>query len=203
MERRKRQVARMNIEKLEKSSIQDKVGLVIRTHIGRHSSPDIKEQLRKLGLHKKYDAVFIKLDSPQIGKCVLAGLSMCNMSLCIGLLKPLDSYVTYGYISSNSVNELIRRRAHTNIAGRKKILSDNVTIENVLGEKGILCVSDLVHEIYNVGGNFDEVLKILVPFKLSSPVGGFEKKILNIHDEIEKLGGFVGDRIDSFLTKIL
>ena len=42
------------------------VGIVVRIHEGRHSSKEIKEDLRKLGLNKKYDAVFMKLDEKNI-----------------------------------------------------------------------------------------------------------------------------------------
>jgi len=38
-------------------------------------------------------------------------------------------------------------------------------------------VEDLVHEIYTVGAHFKEANNFLWPFKLSSPLGGFDKKL--------------------------
>ena len=42
-----------------------------------------------------------------------------------------------------------------------------------------------------------------MPFKLSDPVGGYEKKVLKVHDEIEKSAGFMGDAMEELLEKIL
>lgn len=50
-------------------------------------------------------------------------------------------------------------------------------IEQNLGRTGIICVEDLVHEIYTVGKHFREANRFLWPFKLNSPNGGFEKKV--------------------------
>jgi large subunit ribosomal protein L7e len=49
-------------------------------------------------------------------------------------------------------------------------------IEQNLSRCGIICVEDLVHEIYTVGKHFREANRFLWPFKLNSPNGGFVKK---------------------------
>ncbi len=119
-------------------------------------------------------------------------------------LKPLDSYVAYGYISNKSCVELVHRRAYTVAEGVRKPLSDNVTVEKALGDKDILCLNDLSHEIYSIGPNFEEALKILCPFKLACPVGHYEKKILHVNDKVEERGGFLsGSAMEDFLNKIL
>ena len=48
--------------------IQSTVGFVVRIHEARNSNQEIKTALRKLGLHNKYDGVFIRLDEAAIGK---------------------------------------------------------------------------------------------------------------------------------------
>ena len=55
--------------------------------------------------------------------------------------------------------------------------TDNQIIENSLGKFGIVCVEDIVHEIYTVGPHFKQVTNFLWPFKLSSPNGGYKKKV--------------------------
>ena len=40
----------------------------------------------------------------------------------------------------------------------------------------IICVEDLVHEIFTVGPAFKQANNFLWPFKLSSPLRGFAKK---------------------------
>lgn len=187
MERRRRMAEkRVNVD-VPKNSIQNTVGIVVRIHEGRHSSKEIKKELKEFGLNKKYDAIFMKLDSDNIRK-----------------LKPLDAYVAYGYISQQLVEQLLQRRAYTKAETNKKhTLSDNLTIEKLLGEYNILCVNDLVHEIYNIGINFDIAKSLLCTFQLAAPVGGYEKKILHIHHEVEEKGGFIGNNMEEFITKII
>lgn len=67
MLRRKKVVERKNLP-VKKSQIKDTVGIAIRIHAGRHASPQIKNELNKLGLTKKYDATFVKLDAEGIGE---------------------------------------------------------------------------------------------------------------------------------------
>jgi len=188
MSRRRSQVAaKTKASLIPKGTVmKDTVGLAVRIHAGKHSSIQIKEQLNKLGLGKKYDAVFCKLDRDGIAK-----------------LRPIDAYVAYGYVSKKSVVELVHRRAYIKADGVRKALSDNITVEKILGEKNIICLSDLSHEIYNVGPNFKSACDTLCTFKLSAPVGQYEKKVLNVNDKVEEKGGFQGDTMDDFLKKIL
>ena len=98
----------------------------------------------------------------------------------------------------------MHRRAYTEFGGARTILSDNLTVEKALGDKNILCINDMVHEIYNVTSNFESALSLLCTFRLSSPVGHFEKKILSMNDKVEEKGGFLdGDGMEEFLKKIL
>lgn len=106
-------------------------------------------------------------------------------------------------MSNKSVVELVHRRAYVKDGGIRKPLSDNLSVEKVLGEQGILCLSDMSHEIFTVGAHFQEATKVLTTFKLSAPVGNYEKRVLKVHDEVETEGGFIGDEMDVFLNKIL
>lgn len=45
-----------------------------------------------------------------------------------------------------------------------------------LGKYNIICIEDLIHEIYTVGPHFKEANNFLWPFKLSAPLGGLKKK---------------------------
>ena len=59
------------------------------------------------------------------------------------------------------------------------------------GKYGIICMEDLIHEIYTVGPRFKEASNFLWPFKLSAPRKGF-KKVTNHFVE----GGDFGNRED-------
>ena len=62
MQRRARKADSRSKPALGGHKIQETIGLAVRIHEGRHSAPEIKTALRSLGLNKKYDAVFVKLD---------------------------------------------------------------------------------------------------------------------------------------------
>ena len=67
----------------------------------------------------------------------------------------------------------------------------NTWITQSLGKCGIVCMEDLIHEIYIVGKLFKEANNFLWPFKLSSPQGGMKKKTIHFVE-----GGDAGKRED-------
>jgi 60S ribosomal protein uL30 len=188
MNRRRTQVAVKTKASLipKDEKMKETVGFMVRIHMGRHASAEIKSQLKALGLNKKYDAAFVKLDREGIAK-----------------LRCIDAYVAYGYISSKNVVELVHRRAFIKEGTERRPLSDNLVVEKLLGDKDILCLSDMSHEIFSVGSNFEAATALLCTFQLSAPVGAYEKKVLQVHDKVEDLGGFLGERMEEFLNKIL
>ena len=187
VKRKKRETGRRTILGGAAKGTEKKVGVVVRIHEGRHSSKMIKQDLKKMGLSKKYDATFTRLDEAALRK-----------------MKPLDEYLAYGPVTQKMTDELLHRRAYTDLEGARRPLSDNLTIEKAFGDKGILCLKDLSHEIYSVGAHFNEALSVLKTFKLAAPVGQYEKKILNVHDEIEEKGGLLSNHeMDEFLSRIV
>lgn len=75
-----------------------------------------------------------------------------------------------------SVRELIYKRGFGKVDKQRIALTDNAIIENSLGKSGIICMEDLIHEIFTVGPNFKQANNFLWPFKLTSPRGGMQKK---------------------------
>jgi len=75
MLRRKKAVERKKTPE-PRALIKSTVGLAVRIHAGKHTNPMIKSELMKMGLNKKYDAVFVKLDAEGIGKrCLIQSIS--------------------------------------------------------------------------------------------------------------------------------
>ena len=84
---------------------------------------------------------------------------------------------SFRYPNLKSVRELIYKRGYGKVDFHKRTaLTDNAIIEKALGKFGIICMEDLIHEIYTVGPNFKAANNFLWPFKLSNPRGGFRKK---------------------------
>lgn len=106
------------------------------------------------------------------------------------MLKLVEPYIAYGSPNLKSVRELIYKRGYGKVDKQRVPLSDNAVIEKSLGQYGIICVEDLVHEIFTVGPHFKQASNFLWPFKLSSPNGSFsKKKVLHF-----VAGGDSGDR---------
>merc|ERR1711966_236760 len=109
------------------------------------------------------------------------------------MLKRVEPYIAFGYPSLKATRELIYKRGF----GKKKTagqaqrvpLTSNEAIEEQLGEFGINCFEDLIHEIYTVGPHFKQANNFLWPFKLNSAKGGLPKKRLGFNE-----GGQAGNR---------
>ncbi|KAL1967079.1 hypothetical protein VTN77DRAFT_3603 [Rasamsonia byssochlamydoides] len=106
------------------------------------------------------------------------------------MLTIISPYVAYGYPNLKTVRELIYKRGYGKVNKQRVPLSDNQVIEENLGKYGIVCIEDLIHEIYTVGPNFKQANNFLWPFKLSNPTGGFRpRKFKNFVE-----GGDTGNR---------
>jgi large subunit ribosomal protein L7e len=109
-------------------------------------------------------------------KQIFNGVFMKANKATMNMLRRVEPYVTYGYPNLKSVRELIYKRGYGRLNKSRTPLTDNTVIEQALGKFGIICIEDLVHEIYTVGPHFKEANNFLWPFKLSCPVGGLTKK---------------------------
>lgn len=109
------------------------------------------------------------------------------------LLRIVEPWVTYGYPNLSSVRQLIYKRGYGKVNKQRIALSDNSIIEEALGQYGIICIEDVIHEIYTVGPNFKQVNNFLHPFKLSNPNGGWGVRRKFKHFVV---GGALGNRED-------
>jgi len=109
------------------------------------------------------------------------------------MLTVINPYIAYGYPNLKTVRELVYKRGYGKVGGQRIALSDNQIIEENLGKYGIVCMEDLIHEIYTVGPNFKQASNFLWPFKLSNPTGGFRTRKFKHFVE----GGDTGNREDN------
>lgn len=95
------------------------------------------------------------------------------------LLRLISPYIVIGKPSLQSVRSLIQKRSkviykrETDPEPVEIILNDNNIVEEKLGEYGIICIEDIIHEINSLGENFQEVNFFLQPFKLNKEASGF------------------------------
>lgn len=136
--------------------------------------PKTKKILQLLRLRQIFNGVFLKVNKATIN-----------------MLRRVEPYVTYGYPNLKSVRELIYKRGYGKLNKQRIPLTNNAIIEQGLGKHDIICIEDLIHEIFSVGPHFKEANNFLWPFKLKAPLGGLKKK-RNHYVE----GGDAGNRED-------
>merc|ERR1711934_336066 len=117
------------------------------------------------------------------------GVFLKNNKATMNMLRIVQSYITFGEPNLKTVRELVYKRGFGKVNKQRLPLTDNSVIEGALGKYGIVCVEDLIHEIYTVGPNFKQASNFLRPFKLSSPTGGYKQKGISFTE-----GGDYGNR---------
>jgi len=139
------------------------------------------------GIHPRPRKVMQLFRLRQINNGVFLRLNKAT----IHMLRIAEPYITWGVPNLKSVKELIYKRGFGKVEGRRTPLTDNAIIEKKLGQYDIICIEDLIHEIFTVGPHFREANNFLWHFKLNTPNGGWRRK--NNHF-VE--GGDFGDRED-------
>ncbi|KAM4688447.1 large ribosomal subunit protein uL30 [Discoglossus pictus] len=153
---------------------EPKLAFVIRIRGINGVSPKVRKVLQLLRLRQIFNGTFVKLNKASIN-----------------MLRLVEPYIAWGYPNLKSVKELVYKRGYLKINNQRIPMTDNALIERNLGKNGVICVEDLIHEIYTVGKNFKVANNFLWPFKLSSPRGGMKKKTTHFVE-----GGDAGNRED-------
>jgi large subunit ribosomal protein L7e len=138
---------------------ESKIIFAIRIRGINAMDPKTRKILQLLRLRQVHNGVFVKVNA--------ASLNM---------LRLVEGYITYGTPNRKTVQDLIYKRGFGKVTHQRIPLSNNQVIRQELGKFGIVCIEDLIHEIYTVGPHFKEVNNFLWPFKLSSPLGGYKYK---------------------------
>ncbi|XP_068331496.1 uncharacterized protein [Pyrus communis] len=94
----------------------------------------------------------------------------------LNMFHRVEPYVTCGCPNLKSVKELIYKRGYDKLNKLRTVLTDNSVVEQALGKFGIICVDDLIHDIFTVRPHFKEANNFLWPFKLKAPLSGLKKK---------------------------
>ena len=108
----------------------------------------------------------------QLHNAVFVRINKATMTM----IRRVEPFITYGYPSRKTIKDLVYKRGHGKVNCARIPLTDSSIIHESLGKYGISCHEDLIHEIVTVGPNFKQANNFLWPFKLSSPIRGFEKK---------------------------
>jgi len=149
-----------------------RLAFVIRIRGVNQIHPKVRKVLKLFRLLQINNGVFVKLNKATIS-----------------MLRIAEPFIAWGYPSLRTIKELIYKRGFAKIQKRRIPLTDNTLIEKCLGKKDIVCMEDIIHEIFTVGKNFQPVTNYLWPFKLNNPTGGWRKKTTHFVE-----GGDFGNR---------
>jgi 60S ribosomal protein uL30 len=155
-------------------SPEAKLILIVRIRGINGVSPKVRKILQLFRLLQINNAIFIK-----------ASKATLNM------IRIIEPYVAFGYPNMKTVKGLVYKRGFVKVNKNRIPISDNSVIEKSLAAQNIICVEDLIHEIFTVGTNFKKATNFLWPFKLNTPTGGWKVK-RNHYNE----GGDYGNRED-------
>jgi len=165
---------------------EPKIALVIRIRGTIGVSPKAKKVMQLFRLRQLHNATFVKLNEATIRQ-----------------LRLIEPYVTYGYPSLATVQKLIYKRGFGKLNKQRIPIADNSMIQEGLGNLGINCCADLIHEIFTVGENFKQANNFLWPFKLSSPKGGFSRKTKLLHFMEGGEAGARGEEINALVKRMI
>jgi len=161
-----------------------KVAVVIRIRGIAKVAPKQRKVLQLLRLRQIFNAVFVKINKP-----------MQNM------LRLVEPYIAYGYPSLKTVRALIYKRGHLKTNRQRVKITDNKQVKEQFKNDAVVCVEDVVNQVYTAGKNFQKVTNGLWPFKLSPPKGGMRQKRRHFIE-----GGDFGNRetlINRFLHRMI
>merc|ERR1719268_206306 len=149
------------------------------------------------GVHPKPRKVLQLFRLRQINNGVFVRLNKATLNM----LKIAEPYVAWGVPNLKTVKELIYKRGYGKVNHQRIPLTDNAIIEKELGSKNVICMEDLIHEIFTVGENFKYASNFLWPFKLSSPLGGWRRKYNHFNDGGDF--GFRDTKIDALVKQMI
>lgn len=159
---------------------EPKLAFVVRIKGINKIHPRPRKVLQLLRLRQINNGVFVKLNKATIQ-----------------MLRIADPFIAWGYPSQKVIRQLVYKRGYVKVKGQRIPLTNNTLVEERLGKQDIICVEDMIHQIWTVGAHFKQVTNFLWPFKLSNPVGGFNKKSNHFVE-----GGDYGNREDK-INKLL
>merc|ERR1719197_2287866 len=151
-----------------------KVAILVRIKGINAVAPKVRKVLQLFRLRQINNAVFVKINKATIN-----------------MIRIIEPYIAWGYPNLKTVRDMVYKRGFGKVEGRRTPLSDNAVVEGALGDKDVICVEDVVHEVFTGGDNFKAVTNFLWPFKLNTPTGGWKKKTNHFTE-----GGDYGNRED-------
>lgn len=163
---------------------EPKLAFVVRIKGIMDVAPKPRKVLQLLRLRQINNGVFVRLNKATLN-----------------MLKIAEPYITWGYPTLKTIRELVYKRGFGRVDGQRTPLTCNSIVERRLKKYDIICIEDLIHEVYTVGPHFKQANNFLWHFKLNNPRHGWRKKTTHYVE-----GGDAGNReakINHLLRKMI
>jgi large subunit ribosomal protein L7e len=138
---------------------ESKVILIIRIRGINNMAPGPKKILQLFRLRQLHNATLVRVNRATLN-----------------MIKKIEPFITFGYPTRQTISNLVYKRGYGKINKQRIPITSNEVVEKVLGQHKIICVEDLITELYTCGTHFKEANNFLWSFKLASPKGGFNNK---------------------------
>lgn len=190
-----------------------KVAILVRIKGINAVAPKVRKVLQLFRLLQINNAVFVKLNKATINMIRIiepyiawgwvwhsgSMFIVCEYRYFIVQQFLIESnlFLFFSYPNLKTVRDLCYKRGYGKVNKNRIALSDNSVIEKSLGDIGVICIEDVIHEVFTAGGNFKKVTNFLWPFKLNNPTGGWKKKTNHFTE-----GGDYGNR-EQYINKLV
>lgn len=117
------------------------------------------------------------------------------------IISSVENFIIYGFINKKNFKNILSKRGFLKYDNGLKAIKSNKLVEDVFGEQNIICIEDLVSEVFSKGKHFVVIKKFLRTFKLNKPTEGYGDK----SSKFEKGGawGFYGEKLNSLIEKMI
>lgn len=175
--------------------------MVVRIKASATSTPQAQKILKELGLKEVNNVAFVMATSENMDKLLL-----------------INHYVAYGKPTKVILDEIIRKRGYLKKEGKRVPISDNVLIEELLGEQGVICIEDIIDAFWRCHAQkstYEAVRQVLWPIQLA-PLKETSDKANTKHEATSKelkkkttrvhKGGYLGmmgDKINEFAAQLI
>merc|ERR1711915_581095 len=119
----------------------------------------------------------------------------------LNMLHAAEPYLTWGYPSLKCVQDLVYKRGYANVNGQRVAIASNELIARHLQQKNVICVEDLIHELFTVGDAFKECNRFMAPFRLNTARKGIVSKRRHFTNGGDY--GLRGEFISSLVNRML
>ena len=139
--------------------ISNKIVLAVRLRGNKNQTEKQKVCHKLLKLKKVHDAVIFKASNN-----LIKSLKIC------------EPFLTYGFPTREIISQMVHKRAYCKIANEYQPLKSNAIVEEHLAQFGLICIEDIVIELFKGGKNIEDVREFLGAFKMTKPHNGYGDK---------------------------